>query len=211
MSLSQSLTKSMRDASCAAIILAAGPSSRLPQPKQLLTTDGESLLRRTSRLALDAGFSPVVVVLGSEAPKFEPELRNLNVRTVLNRKWQDGMASSLKCGLAAIEALNPIPANLLVLVCDQPKLSQTILQALLNKHHSSKAQITASTYAGTRGVPAIFSQTVFPELADLRGDQGARRIIARDPRRVETVDFPGGADDIDTEADLHRAGITARD
>ncbi len=201
----------MPDASCAAIVLAAGPSSRLGQPKQLLTVDGESLLRRTSRLALEAGFSPVVVVLGSEAPKFEPELRNLNVQTVLNPTWQDGMASSLKSGLTAIEALNPITADLLVLVCDQPKLSQTILQALLDKHQSSKAQITASSYAGTRGVPAIFSQTIFRELADLRGDQGARRIIARDPQRVETVDFPGGADDIDTERDLHRAGITAKD
>lgn len=201
----------MPDASCAAIVLAAGSSFRLRQPKQLLTIDGESLLRRTARLALDAGFSPVAVVLGSEAPKFEPELRNLNVRTVLNRTWQDGMASSLKCGLAAIEVLNPIPSNLLVLVCDQPKLSQTILQALLDKHQSSKAQITASSYAGTRGVPAIFSQTIYRELADLRGDQGARRIIARDPQRVETVDFPGGANDIDTETDLRHAGITAKD
>ncbi len=201
----------MPDASCAAIVLAAGPSSRLGQPKQLLTIGGESLLRRTSRLALEAGFSPVVVVLGSEAPKFEPELRNLNVRTVLNGTWQDGMASSLKCGLAAIKALKPVPANLLVLVCDQPKLNQTILQALLDKHQSSKAQITASSYANISGVPAIFSQTIFPELADLRGDQGARRIIARDPRRVETVDFPGGDNDIDTEENIYKTGGTVKD
>ena len=195
----------MRDDSCAAIVLAAGASTRLGRPKQLLTIEGESLLWRTARLAIEAGFSPVIVVLGSNAEQFESQLRDLAVRTVSNPKWPEGMASSLKCGLDAIEKLKPVPANLLILVCDQPKLSLSILQALLNKHRSMNAQITASRYAGIRGVPAIFSRAIFAELTALNGDQGARRVIARDPLRVEEVDFPGGDDDIDTPDDLQNA------
>ncbi len=195
----------MRDDSCAAIVLAAGASTRLGQPKQLLTIGGESLLRRTARLAVQAGFSPVIVVLGSNAEQFESQFHDLEVHAVWNPKWPEGMASSLKCGLDAVEELKPIPANLLVLVCDQPKLSISILQALLNKHRSANAQITASSYAGIRGVPAIFSRAVFPELATLHGDKGARRVIARDHLRVDEVDFPGGDDDIDTPDDLHNA------
>ena len=200
----------MPNAFCAAIILAAGASSRLGQPKQLLTIDGESLLRRTSRLALEAEFCPVVVVLGSNAKQFEPQLHNLEVRTVWNQAWQNGMASSLKCGLEALEALGPAPANLLILVCDQPKLTLPVLQALRHKHQSSGAQITASSYSGARGVPAIFSQAIFPQLASLRGDQGARRVIAHHQDRVETVDFPGGADDIDTPDDLQHADLRSK-
>ncbi len=200
----------MPNAFCAAIILAAGASSRLGQPKQLLTIDGESLLRRTSRLALEGSFSPVVVVLGSHPEQFESQLHGLDVHTVWNQVWQDGMASSLKCGLEALEALGPAPSNLLILVCDQPKLTLPVLQALLHEHQSSGAQITASSYSGARGVPAIFTQAIFPQLASLRGDEGARRVIAHHQDRVETVDFPGGADDIDTPDDLQHSDLRSK-
>lgn len=201
-------TKSEPEASfCSAIILAAGASIRLGRSKQLLMMNGESLLRRTARIALDAGCAPVFVVLGSQAPQLEAELQSFNARVVHNREWRDGIASSLRCGLAAVMALQPQPDNLLISVCDQPRLATPVLRELLERHRSTRAKITASGYAGTMGVPAIFSHTIFPELAALHGDEGARRIIAAHQEEVELVDFPGGDEDIDTVLDLRQVGM----
>ncbi|MGH9511126.1 MAG: nucleotidyltransferase family protein [Terriglobales bacterium] len=192
--------------SCAAIILAAGSSTRLGKPKQLIQIEGTSLLKRTAILALDAGCSPVVAVLGADAEQLEPELDGLDVRIARNHGWASGMASSLNCGVKMALSLDAAIAKVLILVCDQPKLDSRILINLLEKHERSGAAITASSYAGTRGVPAIFSKEVFPALGALRGDEGARRIIATYQGRVEYVDFPGGADDIDTVEDLWKTG-----
>ncbi len=169
--------------------------------------DGESLLRRTARIALEAGCAPVFVVLGSQASQLEAELQNLEARVVHNREWQDGIASSLRCGLAAVMALQPQPDNLLISVCDQPTLATPVLRALLEKHRGTRAEITASGYAGTMGVPAIFSHRIFSELAALHGDEGARRIIVAHQEVVELVDFPGGDEDVDTVENLRQFGM----
>lgn len=205
----------MPEDSCAAIILAAGSSSRLGKPKQLLVVDGETLLRRTARLALGAGCSPVVVVLGANAEQFQPELRGLEVVSTYNTDWEEGMASSLRRGMEEIGRWKEKSANVLILVCDQVRLTLPILVNLLAKHRSSKANITASSYSGTKGVPAVFSQEIFTELAVVRGDEGARRIIARYPAldpalypgHIEIVDFPGGGDDLDAIEDLGNAAM----
>jgi len=189
---------------CAAIILAAGASTRLGQPKQLIRINGETLLHRTTRLALEAGASPVVAVLGNDDEHLLPELQGLTATFVVNNEWHTGMASSLKRGLQAVLAINPDQANIMVLVCDQPRLDASILKNLLATHATRKPEIAASRYRETLGVPAIFSRTRFPELMELTGDQGARRILQRHIEQVAAVDFPGGEFDLDTPEDLAR-------
>jgi molybdenum cofactor cytidylyltransferase len=189
---------------CAAIILAAGASTRLGQPKQLVAVNGETLLRRTTRLAIQAGCSPVVVVLGRDAATLAGEVEGLGASTVINNEWQTGMASSLRRGLKAVLAVKPHEPRVMVLVCDQPKLDTSVLRDLLTTHTAKEVLIAASRYQGTNGVPAIFSRELFPELLELTGDQGARRIMQLHLEQVASVDFPGGEFDLDTPQDLAR-------
>ncbi|HEY0795223.1 MAG TPA: nucleotidyltransferase family protein [Acidisarcina sp.] len=188
----------------AAIVLAAGGSRRLGRPKQLIQKDGESLLRRSARLAVDAGCAPVVVVLGWQAYLMERELAGLAVSIAVNAEWESGMASSLCCGLRAISGQEPESA--MVLVCDQPLLTVEALTSLIASHDSENGEgapdITASSYSGARGVPAIFKKGVFPSLMQLKGDEGARRIISDPLWKVATVEFAGGAVDVDLQTDL---------
>jgi molybdenum cofactor cytidylyltransferase len=189
---------------CAAILLAAGASTRLGQPKQLVQIEGETLLRRTTRLAIESACSPVFVVLGGNAASFLPEIRDLRATVLLNNEWRSGMASSLKLGINAALAANPQMRNILALVCDQPRLDPPLLQSLLATHRSVRNLISASQYGETLGVPAIFSRDVFPELLALTGDQGARKILLRHRENVAAVPFPGGDFDLDTPEDLAR-------
>lgn len=196
-SLSATGWKSMTDHTCAAILLAAGASTRLGRPKQLLRFQGESLLRRTARMALEAGCSPLVVVLGSQPTAMLPELAEHGTVTVTNTEWQEGMASSIRAGLKTVMHS---AANALLLVCDQPGLSADFLRTLRQTHESCGAAVAASHYDGVDGVPAIFAASLFPALLALRGDEGARRVIAACQDLV-TVEFPAGALDIDTPED----------
>lgn len=188
----------------AAIVLAAGASTRLGQPKQLLRLDGETLLHRSVRSAIEAGFSPVVVVLGARAESMLPELRDLDVVSVVNENWGEGMASSLHRGLSEILRREPAVPAVLLMVCDQPSATSDLLTGLSVEHRQRGLAITACEYGGELGVPAIFSQKIYPGLLALTGDQGARRIIRSDPRRVASFPFPGGENDIDTPADAAR-------
>jgi molybdenum cofactor cytidylyltransferase len=185
----------------AAVVLAAGASRRLGQPKQLIPLQGESLLRRTARLALQAGCAPVVVVLGFDHARMAGELAGLDVATVVNGNYSSGMGSSLACGVASARWARPEMDALLVLVCDQPCLTAEHLWRLLAVHASSgSVAITASAYSGHAGVPAVFSASLFEELERIEGDQGARDLIGRRGARV--VDWPDGAWDIDLPEDL---------
>lgn len=187
---------------CAAIVLAAGASTRLGQPKQLLNLNGESLLRRTVRLALESGCKPVFVILGFEAARMQQELSGLEANPVINEDWRTGMGSSLRSGITAAKKETPESQKVLVLLCDQPALSTELLSHLLRTSTEAKSLIAASSYAGRLGVPAIFDRQLFPELLKVEGDQGARSIIQRHLDQTSTVEFPAGIIDIDIPADL---------
>lgn len=187
---------------CAAIVLAAGASTRLGQPKQLLKLDGETLLHRTVRLAREAGCNPVFVVLGYEAARMQQELTGLAAIPILNPDWPSGMGSSLRSGIEAVIRETPEPQKTLVLLCDQPTLTAETLSTLLAASAKAKSLITASNYAGRSGVPAIFDKYLYPDLLKVEGDQGARSVIQRSAGQTTTVEFPGGTIDIDTPEDL---------
>lgn len=196
----------MPDLSCAAILLAAGASTRLGQPKQLVRVGRESLLRRTVRLGLEAGASPLYVVLGFDADRMREELAGLPVETVLNPAWQEGMGSSVSAGAAALAGARPRPDAALLLVCDQPRLCAGHLKQLLAlhaKHHlTERKAITASLYAHRAGVPAIFSSAFFEDLAACSGDHGARDLMRGHPAKVRGIPWPAGELDLDRPEDL---------
>ncbi|CAM3767445.1 nucleotidyltransferase family protein [Corallococcus sp. ZKHCc1 1396] len=183
----------------AVVLLAAGASSRLGQPKQLLIHEGVPLVRRAAQAALGAG--PVVVVLGARREAVAAELEGLRVRCVDNPDWARGQGSSLQAGL---RALPPDVDGMLVMLCDQLRVEAAHLRALVATFERTRAPIVASAYAGTRGVPALFSRAVFDELAALPPAEGARGLIARDPSRVVEVALAGGEEDVDTARDLSR-------
>ena len=193
-------------ANCASILLAAGASTRLGKPKQLLQVDGESLLRRTARMAVEAGCAPNLVVLGAAAGEMTRELEGLDVQRVINEAWREGMGSSLRCAMTSVMAEGSRPDAVLLLVCDQPNVSVKLLRALMAEQGGRAGTIAASRYEGVFGVPAVFGLDYFAELAELSGDRGARGVVMQHAAQVRCVDFPGGELDIDTPTDAGALG-----
>ncbi|MCX6122730.1 MAG: nucleotidyltransferase family protein [Ignavibacteriales bacterium] len=182
----------------AIIILAAGASTRLGAPKQLLNYNGMTLLRRTVETVLLSKAKSVRVVFGYEAEKMKSEIENVLVDVVINPNWQRGMSTSIRSGIQSLET--NIDAVIIVL-CDQPKLSTDILNTLIDTYTSTRTPIVTCKYAGTVGVPALFDRRIFPELLSLEGDYGAKKIIERHVIERIEIDFLGGEMDIDSMTD----------
>jgi molybdenum cofactor cytidylyltransferase len=190
--------------SIAIILLAAGGSSRLGTPKQMLPIGGETLLTRAARTALTARVDRVIVVLGAHADACRQALTGLPVEIALNATWADGQASSLRAGLAHLAAGGAQPQAAVIMLCDQPQVSPELLDALIARYHATRAAVVASRYAtDVVGPPALFDRSLFAQLETLTGDIGARRVIEARAADLETVPFPGGTLDIDTPADAN--------
>jgi molybdenum cofactor cytidylyltransferase len=184
----------------AGILLAAGSSQRFGADKQSTLIDGVPMLTRAARLLLDAGFVMPIVVLGPRAAEHRPLLAGLPLRIVENPAAQSGMASSL---VVATDTVGDGDA-VVVTVCDQPAMTAAHLQALVAAWRETGSSIVASSYAGTRGVPALFAAAHLAELRQLHGDRGAGPLLARYPGSVHAIPLAGGEVDIDTPADLKR-------
>jgi molybdenum cofactor cytidylyltransferase len=185
----------------AILLLAAGSSSRLGRPKQLLPYAGKTLLRRAAETAIAAAEgAPVVVVTGALHEELLPELIRLPVTVVRCENWQQGMGASIKQGLAALESLCPTPTSLIVLLCDQPLVTTALLQQLTETHAATSRPLVASEYEGVRGVPVLFAAEALPLLRQLPDAAGAGQLLRQHPELVTAVPFPGGAVDVDTEA-----------
>ena len=190
--------------SAACIVLAAGGSTRLGSPKQLLVYEGKTLLRRAAEAALATVCRPVVVVLGAGAEAHRTELAGLDVRTVLNPDWHRGMGSSVRLGMSALENEAPADAVLLTL-CDQPFVGKPALDRLIHAWNGGqKHSIAAAAYNETLGVPAVFGREHFDELATLPDTSGAKPVLQRHAARVAVVPTPEAATDIDTREQYER-------
>lgn len=186
-----------------AIILAAGASSRLGQPKQLVCYQGETLIERAIRMASESGAAPVIIVLGAHHAQISAVARLDPATAIFNPLWAAGIASSIHAGLNAVERDVPASKGVLILPCDQLRLTAGHLRALLAAFAArEETSITASTYADVLGIPAVFPRAAFPELMALHGDKGARALLLKPPRPVIVVPFAGGEVDIDEPADL---------
>jgi molybdenum cofactor cytidylyltransferase len=176
------------------VVLAAGASTRLGHPKQLVTYQGRSLLARAVETALASNLGPVRVVLGAHADVIRPVLAPYAVREVYNPAWEAGLGGSIAAAIADLTD----EAAALLLLCDQPGLAAAHLQALA----ATGKPVAASAYGGSLGVPACFTRETFAELLALAPQVGAKPVIMRDPARVAAVTFAAGGFDVDTPADL---------
>lgn len=182
------------------ILLAAGASIRLGKPKQLLRFEGETLLRRTAKVALGVSDN-IVVVLGANIEMTKKEIEDLPVYIVDNKNWRSGMSGSIKIGLETLlEKTGKIGAAI-VTVCDQPFVDEKLLNKIIEKFEKNNRSIVASRYADTPGVPALFSAKLFPELLALEARAGAKQLIKKHLSETEIVSFPKGAIDVDTPTD----------
>jgi molybdenum cofactor cytidylyltransferase len=186
------------------IVLAAGSSSRLGSPKQLLTVGGQNLVQHAVSVALSSRIGPVLVVTGANRKAVEAALEDMDVQFVFNPDWQEGMGASIRWGTLAALGLHPDTEGLLFMVCDQPHIQADHLRALLERQRESGKPIVASSYEGIRGTPALFHASLFGELQSLQGDKGARPLLQQHEEDIISVPFDHGITDIDTRADYER-------
>jgi len=187
----------------AVVILAAGGSRRLGRPKPLVEIEGQPLIRRAAEAALSAGSGSVHVVVGAEVAGVRAALDGLPVELVINDAWQEGVASSIRAAIEAIERRDRPVETLILMLCDQPGVSADVLRRLLDAYRATRAPVVASRYPEGPGVPALFHAELFPALKSLDGDVGARQLIRHLDREVVTIPLtlPG---DIDTQEDVVR-------
>ena len=188
----------------AAIVLAAGGSVRMGEPKQLLPFDGQPMVRRVVEAVCGAELDQVVVVTGAYADEVARALAGLPVEIVTSEAWSDGMSASLREGLGA---LRPEIQAALITLADQPALTSGMLQALVARYRATGASIVAPVCQGRRGNPVLFDQGLFAELLAVEGDQGGRAILTRYAAEVEQVevDDPAVLFDVDTLQDYREA------
>lgn len=181
----------------AGIILAAGSSERLGEPKQLMDWQGIPFVRQVAQNALEAGLSPVYVILGANQQSISASLKGLPVKIIHNPDWETGQASSMQAGLAA---LSDETDSAMFLLSDQPQTGSHLIRQLLERYAQNRSPITAPMVNGQRGNPVLFSQVTFKSLKEISGDQGGRKIFTRfevdwlpwvDERALHDVDQPG--------------------
>ncbi len=185
------------------VLLAAGSSSRLGEPKQLLILNGVSLVKKMAEIALEVTLCTVVVI-GACAEKVAAELNDTPIEIVENKFFEDGIASSIHAGLNALMKTCTEIKGAIFIVCDQPFISSKTLLELIEKKNETDKGIVASEYARTWGTPVLFKPKYFKELLELKGDAGAKKLIGLYPGDVAIVDFPLGEMDIDTMEDYKR-------
>ena len=183
----------------AGLLLAAGESRRLGQPKQLVKVKGESLVLRTARLLLTQ--TPNVhVVVGANTAEIAQSIEKLPVRITRNSKWQDGLGSSIACGM------NQIAGNfdgVLIMLCDQWRVEHQDLNDLVEAWNENPSVPTVATWKESFGSPAIIPKIMFEDLMQLKGERGAKCLLeAASP--IRQVDLPNAGFDLDTIEDLHK-------
>lgn len=190
--------------SIAVVVLAAGGSQRMGQPKQLLPVGGQPMLARVVQAACAAQVGPVIIVLGAARQRVAPLLVGYAATVVANTRWRSGMASSIRMGLrhvpAGVEAALFLPGDL-------PYVQPETLRAIAAHFRASGKPIVIPTSGGRRGNPVLFARALFAELAGLAGDQGGRALFAAHGGDIALLEVGASVlRDIDTPGDYAQAG-----
>jgi molybdenum cofactor cytidylyltransferase len=195
----------MHSSQISILIVAAGSSSRMQSPKQLLDINGQPLIRKICKEALKVErASKVLVVLGANAHLIQPSIEDLNLSIFVHAGWQEGIGSSISAGVCQLINEHTYQA-IIVLLCDQPAVSELVINELLDCFYETLKPLVASEYAHTMGVPALFHQRYFPLLLELTGNEGAKKIMFRqDKDHIALIDFPEGSIDLDTREDYEK-------
>ena len=186
------------------LILAAGSSSRLGEPKQLLLYDSKPLLQHAIDIALETEKGPVLTILGANAVVIKQQVSLADVHITINDNWQEGMGSTISFGVHRLCGLYPQLTAIVIIVCDQPLITSPLLNELIQTYQQKQKRIVACAYGNTLGTPVLFDRRFFTDLMQLKGHEGAKRIIYQNQAEVTAIDFPGGNIDIDTAADYER-------
>ena len=197
-------TEILREENIGIVLLAAGSSSRLGRPKQLLKYQHQTLLQHSIQAAISSIASKVIVILGAHAHAIKSEIDWHNIPIVVNLHWQEGMASSIRCGINSMIEINPAIEGIIIMVCDQPHISAVLLNKLFTTYQHTKKKIIPCGYENIIGTPVFFHRSFFPELLQLSGDMGAKNIISKHADKIAIVSFPEGKIDIDTELDYQQ-------
>lgn len=192
------------------IVLAAGASTRMGTPKQLLLFQGRSLLRSIAEAAIASRCHPIVVVLGSQADRINLEVHSLDLDSVVNQEWAKGMGTSIAAGMTALNAIESDLDAVVIAVSDQPFVGSDLLNRLVESYQATQSPIVASVYANTLGVPALFDRSFFTALMTIDRDVGARGLIEQNAEKVVRVPFPDGAIDVDTPAQYQQLCVRAQ-
>lgn len=185
------------------LILAAGNSSRLGEPKQLLKFNGKTLLRNVVEEAIKVSDS-VNVVTGSSHSQISKEIENIEVKIIENVKWNEGMGSSIKMGITQLVNEFPEVQNIIVSVCDQPFIEASVFSNLIQMQKDSQKGIVAAKYSETLGTPVLFTKKYFAELLKLSGQEGAKKMLQKFKNDIAEINFEKGAIDIDTQTDYQK-------
>jgi molybdenum cofactor cytidylyltransferase len=179
------------------IVLAAGTSSRMGQPKQLLLYEGTSLVRRAAEAAVGSKTRQTIVVTGAASQQVDAQLTGLAVMLVHNDDYAQGMSTSLKAGLRAVR---PEVDAVVVLLADQPFVSSKIIDGLIDVHQQTGAKVVRPRYGGQPGNPVLWDQSLFGELMEQTGDQGGRALLQKYREEIAWLDLPDETvqTDIDT-------------
>ena len=186
------------------VILAAGNSSRLGRPKQLITFRGKSLLENTVDAAIKTAGKRVLVVTGAYREAIGVELSKLAVHVFHNTYWAEGIASSIYSGLITMLDLFPDTEGIIFSVCDQPFISAALFKKMIALHLQTQKGIIAAYYNNTAGVPVLFSTKYVDSLLRLEGMEGAKTLLKQFADDMAKVTFAKGNIDIDTLADIDK-------
>ncbi|MEZ0296457.1 MAG: NTP transferase domain-containing protein [Candidatus Methylacidiphilales bacterium] len=181
------------------ILLAAGGSTRMKRPKQLLAWGaGSTLLQHACNTALQTQCHPVLVVLGCEAEACRGAIASLPIATVVHPEWRQGIGSTISAGITALESADPDASGALILLVDQPGVTPALLSSLIAAWSPPHHPIAATSYEGAGGVPAVFDRTLFPKLKALDPERGARSLIARNIAHTALIHSGSTLFDLDT-------------
>ena len=169
----------------AGVLLAAGRSERMGQPKLLLPWQGVPLIRHMAQIALASELDELIVVTGHRAQHMAAALAELPLRLVHNAQFLDGQSTSLRAGIAA---LAPEVEAAVVLLADHPLLQPATIDALLACYRRADAPLAVPRYEGRRGNPVLFGRALFGELLEITGDQGARAVVKAHAAQIAWVD-----------------------
>jgi len=197
----------MSGSQIAAVILAAGESTRLGQAKQLLQFHGKTLLRRVVDAASEAACQPILVVVASsqiESFAINSELNNTDAKVVANPNWKRGIGTSIRAGAQHLIEIARDVEGTVLLACDQPFVDSSVISRLIALRRTTGKPIVASSYGGSLGIPVLFDRAYLPELAELNERGGAKSIILSNRECVAELPFPDGNMDIDTMEDWQR-------
>ncbi|WP_231489740.1 NTP transferase domain-containing protein [Pedobacter sp. Leaf170] len=187
--------------STAIIILAAGNSSRLGRPKQLLQYKKQTLLASVTASALNTPFHPVIVVLGAYSDAIKASHNDPQVIYLINEDWEKGISSSISLGVKKVLTDFKNIKNVIITVADQAHINPEVFKALHTKHLSDKKNIVSSAYSKTTGTPTLFNKKYFTKLVGVQGSHGAKELIQQHIDDSASVAFELGSIDIDTELD----------